>query len=118
MLGFQYPSPEKDFSVAHPVGSFVKRLFWVASRNPFSPLSVKAEYVLAHLLKPLPLAGSSPKLLDAFVAELRDIQANLLKKNKVDMGPEDYVSFCEYYLQLSAGNIKDAAVIADKRKKH
>ena len=118
MLGFQYPSPEKEFSPANPVGSFFGRMFWVASYFPLSPLRISADFVLASAMKPFPESGGTKKQLDVFVAELRDILANVLKKNKVEMGFEDYESFCHYYRELAVGNIKEASAIADKRKKH
>ena len=52
------------------------------------------------------------------ISEYRDILANMLKKNKVDMSFDDYDTFCEYHRCLSSGNLKEAAKVADKRKKH
>jgi hypothetical protein len=121
ILGFQYPSPEKEFTPACPAGSFFQRLFWLASYSPFRPFLVKAEFVLASALKPFPTTGNTTqvaKQLEACVSESRDVLANILKKNKVDMGFDDYSSFCDYYKQLSLGNMKEASAIADARKKH
>lgn len=83
-----------------------------------TPFSVKAEFVLASHLRPIPDVGSTTKQLDDFVAEIRDILANLMKKNKVDMGFDDYNSFCSYYKHLSVGDVKAAATIANSRKKY
>ena len=93
-------------------------MFWLASFNPFKPFVVKAEYVLASSLPPFPGKGFASKQLSVFVSDVRDILANILKKNKVNMGIEDYSSFCAYYKLLSNGDTKSAAEIADQRKKH
>lgn len=128
MLGFQYPSPEKGFSVPHPVGSFASKLFWIASTNLLSGYAVSAETVPSSALKALPSlpASSEDRDIDAAVAaritktyatELRGAFAALIKKNKVEMGWRDHASFVEYYGHLAAGRLKEAAAIADSRAK-
>jgi hypothetical protein len=127
-LGFQYPSPEKGFSIPHPVGPFLPKLFWITSTNILSGYVVSAETIPSSALKPLPstaVMGAGASLVDAasarlardFAAELRVTFASLIKKNIVQMGWRDQASFAEYYAHLAAGRLKEAANIADSRSK-
>lgn len=128
LLGFQYPSPEKGFSIPHPVGSFLTRLLWITTTNILSGYIVSAETVPSSASKPLPSIAATAageniadavaaRLAKAFAADLRVTFATLIKKNKVEMGWRDQASFAEYYGHLAAGRLKEAAAIADSRSK-
>jgi len=132
LTGFLYPSPDK-LSPATPVGSPLAKLFWLSGSSGWGwgPLfTVPLCCVPAQMIKN-PLVGpatrgdesghhirKSSQQLVAYINQLRDLFAQLVRKNKVALNIDDLISFRKYYILLNSGNNKEANVFADERKKH
>ena len=106
MLPYRYEY--KNFSPAHTSG----HAFWYLSKlffhlyHTLRVTTLRAE----HIAK---LAQSENRS-----EELRSLMASMLRTKPVDSGPEDFVSFCNYWNHVTTGGRKPASEFTSRKAPH
>eukprot|EP01041_Mallomonas_annulata_P004169 gene4169-8287_t len=142
LAGFIYPPPDK-LSPATPVGSPWVKLLWLAGTTGWGwrTLYTVPLVCIPSVATPRPFTTSgvsstdnrsgnvtddngssrnrrSIQQLSTWLEQIRDLFAQLIKKNKVSLNVDDLNSFRKYYSLLVSGKNSEANAYADTRKKH
>ncbi|KAL3658053.1 hypothetical protein V7S43_016897 [Phytophthora oleae] len=126
LVAFRYEF--KGFSPSHTAGGAWSHLFWTAFHlyHTMHVTVLSAKDLNLNDLTPTKLASnkSSKKQEDAKtlstdqVEKLRSLLAAMLRTKTVDLGPEDFVSFNNYWKHVNGGGRQPASEFTDRKAPH
>ncbi|GMF22006.1 unnamed protein product [Phytophthora lilii] len=126
LVAFRYEY--KRFSPSHTAGGAWSHLFWTAFHlyHTMRVTVLSAKDLNLDDLTPtkLPSNKSSKKQEDSKtlstpqVEKLRSLLAAMLRTKPVDLGPEDFVSFNNYWKHVNSGGRKPASEFTDRKAPH
>ncbi|KAE9338237.1 hypothetical protein PR003_g11611 [Phytophthora rubi] len=126
LVAFRYEF--KRFSPSHTAGGAWSHLFWTAFHlyHTMRVTVLNAKDLNLDDLTPtkLPSSKSSKKQGDSKtlstdqVEKLRALLAAMLRTKAVDLGPEDFVSFNNYWNHVNGGGRQPAAQFTDRKAPH
>eukprot|EP00644_Phytophthora_capsici_P013217 jgi/Phyca11/101129/e_gw1.5.717.1 len=126
LVAFRYEF--KGFSPSHTTGGAWSHLFWTAFHlyHTMRVTVLSAKDLNLNDLTPTKLASnkSSKKQEDSKtlstdqVEKLRSLLAAMLRTKVVDLGPEDFVSFNNYWKHVNGGGRQPASEFTDRKAPH
>ncbi|CAH0518769.1 unnamed protein product [Peronospora belbahrii] len=126
LVAFRYEY--KSFSPSHTVGSAWSHLFWTAfhlyhtmrvtvlNANDLSMEDLTSARLLNS--KSSKKQDNSKMLSTVQVEKLRSLLAAMLRTKTVDLGPEDFVSFNNYWKHVNGGGRQPASHFTDRKAPH
>lgn len=122
LVAFRYEF--KHFSPSQPAGGACSHLFWTAF-HPYHTMRVTvlgAKDLNLETLIPVKLSSSKKQVSKTLstdqVEKLRSLLAAMLRTKTVDMGPEDFITFNNYWKHVNSGGRQPASQFTDRKAPH